>query len=93
LLQHRRGAVHGDARRHGLLLARWPQDVDTIHGRRGSEAEVEWHGALREITGLAVHYLDVLRTARGDRHDRTKAVAVGCGTDELHVDIVDRGLC
>src|SRR5687768_13658441 len=92
-LPHRRGAVHGDACCHRLLLARWPHDVDTIHGRRGSEAEVEWHSALRKITGLAIHHLDVLRTTCGDCDDRTKAVAVGPGTDELHVDIVNSGLC
>ena len=80
-LPHRRGAVHGDARRDRLLLARWPNDVDTIRGRRGSKAKVEWHGALREITGLAVHRLDIFRTASADRDDRTKAVSVGLGTD------------
>src|SRR5262249_12480809 len=70
--------------------ARWPEDLDAIHRRRTSEAEVLRQRALREVAGLPVVIARLDAAVRRDADRPTQAVAVGRGPDEDDLEPVDR---
>lgn len=61
-------------------------DLDEIGGCIGAQAEVDWAGARRSITGAGRHVV-VLRSGFGDDFDPgTDAVAIALGSLQLQLE-------